>query len=167
MARRGNHEGNVQWRERKNRWRGELVLDAQRRYFYGKTRKDVLGQSERARKLRDLGLPVGAGEEPLSKFLTRWLEDCVKPRCRPRTYALYKQQVGSHIIPTLGDIPLDKITPQEIQQKLIAAKVAEGLAGQTIRHIRAVLLRRSRRRRNGCSSRATSSSSPIPRVGSA
>jgi len=139
MARRGNHEGNVQWRERENRWRGELILDAQRRYFYGKTRKDVLGQFDRARKLRELGLPVGAGQESLSKFLTRWLEDCVKPRCRPRTYAPYKQQVDSHIVPALGDIPLDKITPQEIQQKLIAAKIAEGLAGQTIRHIRAVL----------------------------
>jgi excisionase family DNA binding protein len=33
MARRGNHEGNVQWRSRENRWRGELVLDANRRYF--------------------------------------------------------------------------------------------------------------------------------------
>jgi hypothetical protein len=115
VARRGNHEGNVQWRERENRWRGELILDEQRRYFYGKTRKDVLGQFDRARRLRDLGLPVGAGQESLSKFLTRWLEDCVKPRCRPRTYALYKQQVDSHIIPTLGDIALDKVTPQEIQ----------------------------------------------------
>jgi len=54
-------------------------------------------------------------------------------------YALYKQQVDSHIVPTLGDIALDKLTPQEIQQKLIAAKIADGLAGQTIRHIRAVL----------------------------
>jgi integrase len=135
MARRGNHEGNVQWRERENRWRGELVLDAQRKYFYGKTRKDVLAQFDRARKLRDLGLPVGAGEEPLRKFLRRWLEDCVKA-AMPRSHV---RALDAHIIPALGDIPLDRLTPQEIQQKLIAVKVAEGLAGQTIRHMRAVL----------------------------
>ena len=103
----------------------------------GLTRKAVLEEFERARQFRDLGLPVRAGKEPLGRFLRRWLEDCVKARCRPRTYELYKQQVEAHIVPTIGLIPLDKLTPQEIQQRLIAAKLAEGLSGRTVRHVRA------------------------------
>src|SRR4051812_7753503 len=110
--RRGNREGSVQFRRAEHRYRGEIILDGQRRYFYGDTRAEVLEQFEKARKLRDIGLPAEAGKEPLKKFLKRWLEDSVKPRSKPRTHALYKQQVESHIIPTVGDIRLDKLTPQ-------------------------------------------------------
>src|SRR3989442_10740370 len=139
MKRRSNHEGTVRWRPREGRWSGELMLRGQRTYVYGATRQDVLNGLEKARKADEIGLPINAGREPLAKFLERWLEDCVKPRCRPRTYALYKQQVDAHIIPTVGKVPLSKLTPQEIQQRLIAAKIAAGLSGRTVRHIRAVL----------------------------
>jgi integrase len=139
MARRGNREGSVRWRAKENRWRGQLMLDGTRVSFYGPTRQAVLDQFEKARQTRDNGLPVNAGREPLERFLRRWLEDSVKARCRPRTYALYKQQIDAHIVPTLGTIPLDKLTPQVIQQRLIAAKLDQGLSGRTVRHIRAVL----------------------------
>ena len=139
MARRGNQEGSVEWRPKENRWRGRMMFDGKRIYVYGITRKAVLDQFKKARQIHDLGLPINAGRESLERFLERWLEDCVKARCRPRTYALYKQQVKAHIVPTIGTIALDKLTPQEIQQRLIAAKLAAGLQGRTVRHIRAVL----------------------------
>src|SRR5882672_8615654 len=139
QGRRGNREWSIQLRRREGRYRGEIILDGQRRYFYGKTRREVLDQFAKAKKLHEMGLPVEAGREPLNKFLTRWLEDSVKPRSRPRTYCLYKQQVESHIIPTVGDIPLEKLTPQIVQQKLIAAKLEQGLAPRTVCHLRAVL----------------------------
>jgi hypothetical protein len=80
----------------------------------------VIDGIERALRIHAMGVPVNAGKEPLSRFLARWLEDSVKPRSRPRTYGLYKQQVEAHIVPTLGEIPLEKLTPQLVQQKLIA-----------------------------------------------
>jgi len=139
MSRRGNQEGSVRWRPNENRWQGQIMLAGKRLYVYGSTRKAVLEQFDKVREVHNLGLPVNAGKEPLEKFLTRWLEDSVKARCRPRTYALYRQQIEAHVIPTIGKIALDKLTPQEIQQRLIAAKLAGGLSGRTVRHIRAVL----------------------------
>jgi integrase len=139
MARRGNREGSVSWRPKENRWRGKIMLGGKRVSFYGATRKEVLDAFEKARKTHDLGLPVNAGGEPLEKFLQHWLDECVKTRCRPRTFTLYRQQVQTHIVPTIGAIPLNRLTPQEIQQRLIAAKLEEGLSGRTVRHIRAVL----------------------------
>ena len=139
MTRRGNHEGTIRYRRRDGRWCGALMLGGTRTYVYGETRQDVLDGLEKARKAHDLGLPTNAGHEPLKQFLERWLEDCVKPRCRPRTYALYRQQIDSHIVPTVGNVPLARLTPQEIQRRLIAAKLEQGLSGRTVRHIRAVL----------------------------
>ena len=129
----------MRWRPKEGRWRGEILLEGKRRYYHGDTRAAVLGQIARAKELQRMGLPVGAGKESLEKFLGRWLEDCVKPRSRPRTYALYKQQVNTHIVPALGEVVLEKLTPQAIQLKLIAAKLAAGLAPRTVCHIRAVL----------------------------
>ena len=139
MARRGKQEGSVAWRPQEHRWSGQLMLAGKRMYFHGATRQAVLDQFKRAREVHALGLPANAGKELLAQFLERWLEDSVKVRCRPRTYALYKQQVNAHIIPAIGNVALDKLTPQAIQQRLIAAKLAQGLSGRTVRHIRAVL----------------------------
>jgi len=67
----------------------------------------------------------------LHRAVPRWLEDGVKPRCRPRTYAHYRQQIDSHIVPTVGNVPLARLTPQDIQRRLIAAKLEQGLSGRT------------------------------------
>src|SRR5262245_9023498 len=96
--RRGNQEGSIRWRPRESRWRGEILLDGKRQYFYGDTRAAVLEKFAKAKELQRAGLPVSAGKESLSKFLERWLEDCVKPRNRARTYLLYKQQITHHIV---------------------------------------------------------------------
>ena len=105
-----------------------------RRYSRGCLRPDC--ESKRAAAN---GPPRRSGEGVAWKVLGRWLEDCVKPRSRPRTYALYKQQVNTHIVPALGEVVLEKLTPPAIQLKLIAAKLAGGLAPRTVCHIRAVL----------------------------
>jgi integrase len=115
------------------------MLGGKRTYVYAATREEALDGLRKARDAHDLGLPVDVGREPLKHFLERWLEDCVKPRCRPRTYTLYRQQVSSHIVPTLGDTPLLKLTPQQVQNRLIAAKLEDGLSSRTVRHLRAVL----------------------------
>jgi hypothetical protein len=82
------------------------MLEGHRTYVYGKTRREVIDGMEKSLRIHAMGLPIHAGREPLSRFMTRWLEDCVKPRNKPRTYRLYLQQVEAHITPTLGEIPL-------------------------------------------------------------
>jgi hypothetical protein len=71
--RRGNREGSLQWRPKEKRWRGQLLLDARRKTFYGETRAEVLAGIDQAKKLHAMGLPVGVGKEPLSRFLERGL----------------------------------------------------------------------------------------------
>jgi integrase len=111
-SQRGNHEGTIGWQAKQQRWRGAIQIGGTRKFFYGASRKDVADQFEKARKQHEMGLRIGAGSEPLATVLNRWLEDSVKTRCRPRTYTLYKQQVEAHIIPTLGQTPIAKITPR-------------------------------------------------------
>jgi integrase len=76
--------------------------------------------------------------QTVGTFLDRWLEDAVKPKVRPRTYASYSQLVRLHIKPVLGSTMLAKLTPQQVQ-KWMNDKQAEGLSPRTVCYLRAVL----------------------------
>ena len=70
--------------------------------------------------------------------LERWLKVSAQPRLRPRTFEGYEQIVERHLIPRLGKIPLQKLTPQHVQQ-LLTEKSSEGLSPRRVGYIRAVL----------------------------
>src|SRR5215208_3267347 len=50
------------------------------------------------------GIVFDAKGQTVAEFLTRWLEDVVKPNKTHRTYATHRQQVHSHIIPSIGRV---------------------------------------------------------------
>ena len=49
------------------------------------------------------------------EWLSNWLENYVQPSAKQRTYMRYKEIVGQHIIPQLGDLELSEITPYVLQ----------------------------------------------------
>ena len=45
-----------------------------------------------------------------------WYEVYAEPRIRPNTKSYYTNYIENHIIPGIGDIPLDKLTTIQIQR---------------------------------------------------
>jgi integrase len=74
----------------------------------------------------------------VAQFLDHWLNECAKPSTRPRTFEDYSTVVTKHLKPSLGRIPLAKLTPQHVQRTLNEHHKA-GLSGRSIQRIRAVL----------------------------
>jgi integrase len=74
----------------------------------------------------------------VGEFLEYWLEQSVKPRLRPLTFAGYAVNVRKHIVPTLGTIKLDHLTPQHVQE-LLNCRLADGLSAKTVRYMHQVL----------------------------
>jgi integrase len=66
------------------------------------------------------------------------LEQAAKPRVRPATYAMYTLMVTKHLIPNIGEVPLEKLTPRHVQT-MLNAKAAAGLAPRSVHRFRAVL----------------------------
>ncbi|MGB9661822.1 MAG: tyrosine-type recombinase/integrase, partial [Moorellaceae bacterium] len=103
------------------RWTAQIVVGRdergkpKRRYIYGKTRKEVQEQLTRLLAEQQQGLPIDPVKQTVKDFLVSWLEDSVKSSVRPTTYENYRNVVHTHIIPTLGDIPLAKLAPQHLQ----------------------------------------------------
>lgn len=142
---RGSGEGSIYQRS-DTRWCATISLPRvggqrrTRKSFYGLTRKEVADQLTKALRERDQGLPVTNDRQTLEQFLTYWLEHHVRPSVRPRTFESYSLLSRVHLIPDLGRIPLQQLTPQHVQA-FLASKLKSGRAPQTVRHMRTVLRR--------------------------
>jgi integrase len=74
----------------------------------------------------------------IEEYLRTWLESSVKQRVRPLTYAGYKVNVEKHLIPTIGRIQLDQLTPPHVQ-RMINDRLASGFSTKTVAYVLQVL----------------------------
>jgi integrase len=126
------------------RWEARLPLgydeNGRRRHkvFYGKTRRDVQQKLGKARRDHHRGLEVEVRSQTVGQFLARWLNDVAKPSVRPSTYAFYALLTNRYLIPSLGNIKLDRLSPQHVQA-MLNSRTQDGLSPRSVHHLRAVL----------------------------
>lgn len=135
--RRGHNEGSI-YQRADGRWVGSVTLEnGKRKDVYGATRREA---AERLTKLqRDIqaGLPVVKETQTVGQYLTSWLTT-IEPHLRPRSYTRYAEAVRLHLIPTLGNLKLAKLTAQHIE-RFYAAQLKEGQAPSSVARTHAVL----------------------------
>ena len=140
MTRRGNNEGSI-YKRKDGRWAAAVSLPGgKRHHLYGKTRQEVARKLTTGLRDRELGLPMMPERQSVGRFLSRWLGDSVSPSVKPLTYLRYTELVNLHLLPTLGQKPLSRLTPQDVQN-LYSEKLRAGLSPRTVQHIHAVLRR--------------------------
>ena len=155
--RRANGEGNI--RKRKDgRWEGRYT--AGRNPATGKAiYKNVLGktQAEVKEKLKKAieeakGLDVAKAESyTVGQWMDVWYEYYAKIKVRPSSHKTYEGYIKNHIKPSIGNIPLTKLTTLDLQrlyQKLLtegrvdrleAQNQPKGLSPKTVRNINQVI----------------------------
>ena len=138
-------------RQRKDgRWEGRIVIGYDDN-GYPKT-KNVLAKTKKecVEKLQKLKVDCGGpkpekvrSEMPFGDWLTYWYENHSKPKIRPTTQETYESRIRLHIIPEIGEIPLNKLTQNDLQQfygrlkksgrKRFTDKYGEGLSDRMVR----------------------------------
>ena len=145
-GRRGNGEGTIN-RRKDGRWEGKYTVQTpsgtKRRTLYGRTRKEVAKKLAEAMGDASRGIVFDAEGLTVGEFVERWLRDVVRPNKSHRTYSTHKQQVDSHVIPTLGRVKLEALRKAHVD-RLYARLLAErpggsGLASSSVRRVHAVL----------------------------
>ncbi|MCK1679551.1 site-specific integrase [Bradyrhizobium sp. 147] len=132
---RSHGEGSIQKRG-ENSWR--------LRYYVGDVRHSLTfrgTRKEAADKLRGLLADAGKGVHvaPDKKTVSQWVDDWIALKTAERqhkTVARYEDLLKKHVLPRLGERPLQQIKPIEIQ-KLYAEMTA--LAPRTRHHVATVL----------------------------
>ncbi len=144
MPKRREHGEGAIYQTKDGRWRGEILLGFttegkhKRKIVYGKTRLEVRTKLDPlAKKQRD-GVDILGQDQTLAKFLTDWLESTVKPKNRAQTLRSYEWIVRTHLIPGLGKLTLEKLSPQKVQA-FVNERHSTGLSAATCKHIAATL----------------------------
>lgn len=134
----GNGEGTIRKRERDGRWEARLTIEGRQKSIYGKTRQEVARKLVAAKRDFDLGLPAVRDErKTVEVFINDWLERHKPPTIAPRTWIRYRQLLA-HVAGSVGNLPLAKITPAQIE-RLYSAKLSEGLSSSTVHRIHTLL----------------------------
>lgn len=146
MSKRGQNEGSV-YKLANGTWRGSVSLGRgpdgkrDRKYFSGKTRREVAEKLKVAQRDHQLGLPVAPERQTVAYFMNTWLEERAKPSTRITTYTTYESHTRIHILPSLGHIILQQLTPQQVQAFVNYKAASPDLAIRTVIDIHSVLRR--------------------------
>jgi integrase len=83
MANRGIGEGSVN-KQRNGLWAATISMERdKRKYFYGKTRKEVQEKLAAALQEQKQGMLIATPHQTVGQFLTDWLENTHKQSVRP------------------------------------------------------------------------------------
>ncbi len=72
-------------------------------------------------------------ELTLADWLESWMDNIVRPTRAETTVYGYQKIIDNHLVPALGDIPLLKLTPMDIQQYYIQVQQNASLSSNTLR----------------------------------
>ena len=138
--RRGSGEGSI-YQRKDGRWVASMSLEhRKRKYFYGDTRREVQEKLKIALREQQQGTLITAAQQTLKQFLERWVEETYKPTVKPLSYVNYRSVINAHLVPALGHVTLQKLTPEMIQS-VCRKKLDEGKKPRTVVYIHKVLQR--------------------------
>lgn len=121
-TRRAHGEGGLYQRASDGRWVGVVDLGwidgkRRRRTVYGRTQKEARDKMNELRKAADKGQDLAAKPQTVAQWLAYWLDE-IKGHdgTRPSTLARYRYAINGHIVPVLGKVRLDKLTPADVRR---------------------------------------------------
>ena len=110
------------------------------------TRKEVERQAREILHAAERGGYVDGGRLPLRDFLEKWLEDYGRGAWEPTVWTTNAGLVRNHVVPTLGQVKLEKLTAADInalyRQKLKEGRLdgkPGGLSNRTVRYIHSLV----------------------------
>ena len=154
---RANGEGSI--RKRKDgRWEGRYTAGhdpATGKQIF----KSVLGktQAEVKEKLKKALVEAGqidftkSGKYTMGTWMDEWFENVAKIKVRPSSHQTYRGYIDNHIKPSIGNIPLEKLTTMDLQklyrslltkgrvERIEAENQPSGLSAKTVRNINQVI----------------------------
>lgn len=74
----------------------------------------------------------------IAGYAAHWLEDVVRPRLKPATFASYRETLRLHILPTLGRVKVQALRPDQVRT-LLAHKLAAGLGPRSVQIVHGTL----------------------------
>lgn len=150
-GRRMNGEGGL-YQRADGRWFGAVVLGYDAAGHPKRKTVSAKTKDEARKRLKDLQQKIDGGyvppsrDETVAQLFDRWHRDILSTQVKPLARENYKYIADGHIIPTLGNKRVVRLTVADVQH-LLAAKLEGGPQGKpsplsisTVQRIRSVLV---------------------------
>ena len=148
MAKKKQGDGSV-FQRKDGRWEGRIVVGYKENGYAQTKNVTAHTKTECQEKLAKLREECGRRSEkikpdmPFGDWIDFWYQNYSAPKLRPTTQACYSIRIYTHIIPSVGSIPLNKLTQNDLQQfyarlkksgrKKHVDKFGEGLSDRMVR----------------------------------
>jgi len=133
-------QGSIRKHERESGVRYEVVVDLgfdsetgkrRQRSKSFKTKKEAQAALTQWLSDIDRGVVVDRSRQTVAQMMAYWLETYARPTVRPTTYQCYEQTIRTHIVPALGTVPVQKLTPTHLET-FYAEERAAGCGERTL-----------------------------------
>jgi len=84
------------------------------------------------------GTAVDPSKQTVGQYLSQWLATSVAARVRASTLDSYTRLMRASILPTIGEVPVQKLNAAQVQ-RLYTDLLAAGLSHRTVRYVHTVL----------------------------
>ncbi len=135
---RGQGEGSI-YKRKDGLWVAQIFTQGTKLYKYCKTQHEARDWLQETRSKIQRGLTLATAQITLDQFLRQWLESH-KISLRPKTAQQYTQIVNQYLLPSLGQIKLSDLRPDQIQV-LYNSNLEAGKSKRTVLLIHAILNR--------------------------
>lgn len=134
----GHKEGSVYYVADRDRWVAEVTFETgKRKKAYCKTKQEATRKKHEMLHELERGVLATGHQRRLGEYVTDWLENTHKGKLRLSVYLNYRKHI-KHIVADLGDIWLQKLTPQQVQN-FLSKKLSQGLSPKYVRETLGVL----------------------------
>ena len=114
MSKRRHGEGTVYQRS-DGRWQASIQIHGKRRSIYAKTEREARAKLRDLQKEADtVGGLADPGQRTVGDLFDTWLDSA--PDLKPSTVSNYRCFLDTYVRPTLGDVRLDRVTPNHFQR---------------------------------------------------
>ncbi len=154
---RANGEGSIR-RRKDGRWEGRYTAGhdpetgkAVYKNVLGKTQAEVKEKLAKAIEKSKRVDIVRAEKYTLGQWMEIWFENYARIKVRPSFHATYRGYLDNHILPNIGNIPLNRLTTLDIQKfykkllecgRVVRAESKgqpRGLSAKTVRNLHQIL----------------------------
>lgn len=144
-SRRGHNEGSIFQRKSDGLWVASITYrdvagKTHRPRRYRKTRTEARKALRELQREVENGVQLASKSPTLAAYLDQWLTASVEPSVRVKTYQGYQSIVKVRIVPHIGGLKLNQVTPATISQ-LYSDLAADGLSPRSIIHTHRCLRR--------------------------
>ena len=120
------------------KWEGRYYANGRRRSVYGDTKREVQDKLRTALGAESRGERLPDQRRTTAAWLETWLATSVRPRLRSRTVESYESTVKRYIAPSVGRIPVARLSPDDVA-RMLSELERRALSARTRRYALTVL----------------------------